>query len=119
MSDTCKARYDGLSGFDLVGPDGRVFGWAADTSGRPVRPPAVTPTIASATPPAPSPVTLAGPFITRHVAGRVYDLIGKDSVAAARVAGRGNAEFMARLLNLAHRHGKLGGSNVGKGPEGA
>lgn len=107
MSETCKVRHDGLSGFDLVGPDGRVYGWATDTSGRPVRPTAVTSSAGSTAPPAPAPVTLVGPFTSRHVTGRVYDLIGADGVASARVAGRGNAEFLLKLLNLAHKCGKV------------
>jgi len=113
VSETCKVRHDGLSGFDLVGPDGRVYGWAADTSGRPARPPAAPPTAADAPPLPPAPVTLVGPFTTRHTAGRVYDLIGADGVAAARLAGRGNAEFMVKLLNLAHRLGKIAGKGSG------
>jgi hypothetical protein len=52
-------------------------------------------------------VALHGPFITRLVGDGDYEIVGADNVVSVRVAGKENAAFVLRLLNLAHTCGKV------------
>lgn len=104
--DIITIRHTGISGYDLIGPDGEVFAWASESFTRP--PSTVKQPNTSAPDPKPAftTKTLCGPFTSRPVAPNEYGIISGDGSVSVRVVGRGNADFLVKLLNLAHKHGK-------------
>ena len=112
---TITIRPTGISGYDLIGPDGEVFAWASDSLTRPLsaaerRPPATPkcPTDpATTSAPAVTPRTLCGPFTVRPGVPGEYEIVGGNGTPSVRVVGGGNADFLVKLLNLAHKHGKV------------
>lgn len=53
-----------------------------------------------------TPKTLCGPFTVRPGAPNEYEIVNGNGTSSVRVVGGGNADFLVKLLNLAHKHGK-------------
>jgi hypothetical protein len=54
------------------------------------------------------PPRLLGPFTTRQGEGGQIEVVGADGNVGVLVSGERNANSVVALMNLAHRHGKLG-----------
>lgn len=98
-------RPTGVGGYDLLDPDGTPFAWVSENAlARTARPTTAPPVAAD---PRPEPPALRGPFTSREAGDGRYEVVGADGHAGVLVTGRTNAEFVTRMLNLAHRHGKV------------
>lgn len=53
------------------------------------------------------PVSIFGPFVPRLNGTGSYEIIGGDGNVAIWAVGQENAEFLVKLLNLAHKFGKV------------
>jgi hypothetical protein len=54
------------------------------------------------------PPVLVGPFAPRICEDGRVEIVGSDGNVPVIVVGERNAKTVVALLNLAHRHGKLG-----------
>jgi len=52
---------------------------------------------------------IIGPFTARQSSENGYEVVSGDGTTSISIRGEWNADVVTRLLNLAYKHGKLGG----------
>ncbi|NQU26324.1 MAG: hypothetical protein HQ567_33990 [Candidatus Nealsonbacteria bacterium] len=50
---------------------------------------------------------LAGPFSLKQTSSNAYQIVNKDGTCSLRGVGKQNMDELLKLMNLAHKHGKL------------